>query len=60
VQLVDGMPHLVPITKGVRTNLRPAGIPNVLLALGNLIEIRRQSTFRLEHVDLKCQAAPAW
>jgi len=40
VQLIDGMSHVVPFTKVIRTDLCSAGIADVLVAFGNLIEIR--------------------
>src|SRR5215475_12898095 len=60
VQLIDGMPHVVPVTKGIRTSLRPAAIANIFVALDNFIEIAWQPALGREHVDLKGQAATAW
>jgi hypothetical protein len=48
VELIDGMPHVVPFAKSVRTDFRPAGIADILVAFGNLIEIGRQQSLRLE------------
>jgi hypothetical protein len=60
MQFVDGVSHFMLIAEGVQTNFGPAGVADILVALGNLIEISWQSTLRVEYVDLKGQTATAW
>ena len=53
MQFIDGMPHVVSVTKGVRTNIRSAGVANILVAFANLIETSRQLALSVGAVNVR-------